>query len=137
MPKPTSFRDLKAWQIAWQLSCYVEERTKTWPAEEKYRLTDQIIRSTRSPCDNLAEGFGRYHFNDKLKFYGDAKASLEETEGHTLKAHHSGYLSEEEAPESGALIKENRFLINRLIRNLRTAREKWNADEKSNSRPKS
>jgi four helix bundle protein len=79
-----SFRDLKAWQIAWQISCLVEEHTKTWPVEEKYRLTDQIIRSSRSTCDNLAEGFGRYHFNDKLRFYSDAKASLEETAGHAL-----------------------------------------------------
>jgi four helix bundle protein len=74
----------------------------------------------------LAEGFGRYHFNDKLKFYGDAKASLEETEGHTLKAQHNAYLSAEEAQELFALIQEDRYLINRLITNLRTARDRWN-----------
>jgi four helix bundle protein len=121
-----SFRDLKAWQIAWKLSCRVEELTKTWPPEEKYRLTDQIIRSSRSTGDNLAEGFGRYHFNDKLKFYGDAKASLEETEGPILKAQHNAYLSAEEAQELFALIQEDRYLINRLITNLRTARDRWN-----------
>jgi len=102
-------------------------------------LPFQIIRSSRSTCDNLAEGFGRYHFNDKLKFYGDAKASLEETEGHTLKAQRNGYLSEKEAQELYALLREDRYLINRLITNLRAARDRWDQQppaKQSSSSPK-
>jgi len=51
------FRDLEVYQIAFSMAMRIYEITKNFPAEEKYSLVDQIRRSSRSVCSNLAEGW--------------------------------------------------------------------------------
>jgi four helix bundle protein len=51
------FRDLEVYQKAFELAMKIFEITKKFPAEEKYSLTDQIRRSSRSVCSNLAEAW--------------------------------------------------------------------------------
>ncbi|MCD6199883.1 MAG: diversity-generating retroelement protein bAvd family protein [Deltaproteobacteria bacterium] len=55
MSKYRGYRDLKVFQMAYQLAVDIHEITKTFPKEEKYSLTDQIRRSSRSVSANLAE----------------------------------------------------------------------------------
>jgi four helix bundle protein len=50
------FRDLEVYQLAFQAAMKIFEITKDFPTDEKYSLTDQIRRSSRSVCSNLAEG---------------------------------------------------------------------------------
>ncbi|MFT5386319.1 MAG: four helix bundle protein [Saprospiraceae bacterium] len=57
-----SFEDLEIYKKARVLRNDIFKLTSSFPAEEKYRLTDQIIRSTRKCPANIAEGHGRYHF---------------------------------------------------------------------------
>jgi four helix bundle protein len=52
-----SVRDLKAYQTAFDSAMAIFNKTKSFPAEERYSLTDQIRRSSRSVCTNLAEGW--------------------------------------------------------------------------------
>ncbi len=51
------FRDLEVYQRAFTAAMRIHEITKTFPAEEKYSLVDQIRRASRSVCSNLAEGW--------------------------------------------------------------------------------
>ena len=51
------FRDLDVYQISFKASMRIFEITKSFPVEEKYSLVDQIRRSSRSVCANLAEGW--------------------------------------------------------------------------------
>lgn len=64
------FRDLLVYQKAFKLAMDIFEISKTFPAEEKYSLTDQIRRSSRSTCANIGEAYRkrRYpnHFVSKL-----------------------------------------------------------------------
>lgn len=64
------FKDLIVFQKAYKLAMDIFEVTKKFPPEEKFSLTDQIRRSSRSVCTNLAEGYRkrRYpaHFVSKL-----------------------------------------------------------------------
>ena len=64
------FRELIVYQKAFELSMKIFEITKTFPIEEKYSLTDQIRRSSRSVCANIGEAYRkrRYlkHFISKL-----------------------------------------------------------------------
>jgi len=53
----SSFRDLRVYQKAFQLQQDIFEITKQFPPEEKYSLTDQIRRSSRSICANIAESW--------------------------------------------------------------------------------
>lgn len=63
------FYDLDAWRKAHQLVLEVYKITKDFPKEEKFGITDQLRRAASSVTANIAEGFGRYHFNDKIRFY--------------------------------------------------------------------
>lgn len=51
-----SFRDLEVYKIAFDTAMQIFEITKKFPKEETYSLTDQIRRSSRSVCANIAEG---------------------------------------------------------------------------------
>lgn len=51
-----SVRDLEVYKIAFGTAMEIFEISKEFPKEEKYSLTDQIRRSSRSVCTNLAEG---------------------------------------------------------------------------------
>ena len=65
-----SAKDLKVYQKAYSLAMEIYELSKSWPSEEKYSLTDQIRRASRSVCSNLREAWAkrRYeaHFISKL-----------------------------------------------------------------------
>lgn len=51
------FKDLKVYQLAYQLALEIFELTKSFPKEERYSLVDQIRRSSRSICTNIAEAW--------------------------------------------------------------------------------
>src|SRR5512141_2647835 len=56
------FRDLKVYQQAYQLAKGIFEDSKSFPKEERYALTDQIRRSSRSVVANIAEGFRKRQY---------------------------------------------------------------------------
>jgi len=64
------FRELMAYQKGFQLAMEIFHISKTFPKEEKYSLTDQIRRSSRSACANIGEGYRKRqypaHFISKL-----------------------------------------------------------------------
>ena len=88
------FTDLVVWQKAYELGLRVFELSKPWPFDEKYALTDQVRRSSRSVSANIAEAWGkrRYeaHFVSKLS---DADTELLETENWLMFARDHGYLT--------------------------------------------
>ena len=89
-------RDLRVYQLAYQLAMEIFHLTKQFPREELYSLTDQIRRSSRSVAANIAEGFRkrRYpnHFVSKLT---DCDAEATETQVWIDFAFDCGYMSEE------------------------------------------
>ena len=62
------------------------------PADEKWNLTQQIKRAAQSIPANIAEGHGRYHFLDNVRFCYIARGSLTEVQSHIALAHELGYL---------------------------------------------
>ena len=90
-----SFTDLEVWKVARQYKSQIFELSKTFPMEEKYRLVDQIIRSSRSINDNISEGYGRYTYKDQLHFCVQARGSLFESVNQLIEAYDCKYISEE------------------------------------------
>jgi four helix bundle protein len=90
-----SFRDLDVYKAAFDFQQAVFKATQTWPAEERYALTDQVRRSTRSIGANLAEAWAkrRYpaHFLSKLT---DSDGELQETFHWLDSALACGYLEQ-------------------------------------------
>ena len=90
-----SFTELETWKQAREIRIFVSDITKKFPAEEKFRLTDQIIRCSRSIGNNIAEGHGRFHYQDNVRFCIIARGSLSETLDHFIVAKDEKLISED------------------------------------------
>ena len=78
MNRIEKFEDLIAWQEAHRLTILIYEITAGFPQNEKFNLTSQVRRAVVSVESCIAEGFGRFHYKDRLNFYYDARGSLNE-----------------------------------------------------------
>ena len=77
-----SVRDLKVYNIAFELAMEIFELTLNFPKEELYSLTDQIRRSSRSVAINIREGFAKRRYeNVFIRHLNDSIGSSEETRG--------------------------------------------------------
>jgi four helix bundle protein len=93
-------RDLKVFQRAYSLAQEIFEASKTFPKEERYALTDQIRRSSRSVAANIAEAFRKARYpNLFLTRITDADAEGTETQVWLDFARDCGYLSKERSEE--------------------------------------
>jgi four helix bundle protein len=90
-----SFTELDVWKQARNIRIKIIELTSEFPIDEKFRLTDQIIRSSRSIGNNIAEGHGRYHHQDNIRFCIMARGSLSETLDHLIIAYDEQLISKE------------------------------------------
>jgi four helix bundle protein len=112
------FSDLIVWQKAFAAALKVYEASKAWPKEERYALTDQIRRSSRSVGANIAEAWGkrRYeaHFISKLS---DADAELHETENWLRFALAHGYITAPECREMTGLLDEVGRMLGSMMAN--------------------
>ncbi len=69
------FRDLRVFQLAYKLAMEIFEESKSFPKEERYSLTDQIRRSSRSVVANIAEGYRKRQYPNMLASkFADADA---------------------------------------------------------------
>jgi four helix bundle protein len=93
-------RDLKVFQRGYSLAQKIFEMSKTFPKEERYSLTDQIRRSSRSVAANIAEAFRKARYpNLFLSRMADADAEATETQVWVDFARDCGYLSKEQSKE--------------------------------------
>ena len=91
------FRDLDVYQNALATGLRVYELSKKFPAEERYALTDQIRRSSRSVCANIAEAWRKRRYEAAfVSKLSDTETEPAETQVHAEFAFHHGYLSREE-----------------------------------------
>jgi four helix bundle protein len=89
-----AFTDLEVWKKARVLRNTIAELVKSFPSDEKFRLKDQIIRSSRSIGNNIAEGHGRFHYIDASKFLVNARGSAAETIDHLIIAFDNGFIDD-------------------------------------------
>ena len=94
--KIKNFYDLDTWRKSHKFALEIYNKTKKFPKEELYGITSQLRRSTSSIAANIAEGFSRYHYNDKIRFYHNARGSVSETQNFLLLAKDLSYLSIEQ-----------------------------------------
>jgi four helix bundle protein len=112
------FQELPVWQIAMQLAVDIFTLTESLPRKEDYGLTSQIRRSSLSISDNIAEGFGRHHTADKMKFYIYSRGSANETKNQLIYGNRVGYFEDE---KKVAFISSLNVIIeslNKLIKTL-------------------
>jgi four helix bundle protein len=117
--KNQSFTELDVWKKARVLKNELKELADKFPVEEKYRLTDQLIRSSRSITANISEGHGRFTYKDQLHFCIQARGSLAETHNHLIDALDCKYISQEQFNHYKLMIDETGRLLNGYITFLR------------------
>ncbi len=72
------FRDLEIYQMSLDIAKKIYVVTRSFPRDEIYGMRDQIRRAVASIGANIAEGFGRFHYKDKLIFFYNAQGSVYE-----------------------------------------------------------
>jgi four helix bundle protein len=91
------FRDLEVYQNALAAGLRVYELTKRFPIEERYALTDQARRSSRSVCANIAEARRKRRYRAAfIAKLSDAECEAAETQVHLEFAFHHRYVSRDE-----------------------------------------
>ena len=92
-----SVKDLVVYRLAFELAMKVFELTKKFPEEEKYSLTDQIRRSSRSVPINIREGYAKRRYENLfIRHLNDAMGSSEETRGWLDFSLGCGYIDQDE-----------------------------------------
>ncbi len=114
-----SYTELEVWKKMRLLKIKIEKLAKTFPSEEKFRLTDQLIRSARSVNSSIAEGHGRYTFPDQIHFCIIGRGSLSETLNHLIDAYDCAYITMEKLTEFKNEINEVEKILNGYINWLR------------------
>ena len=121
--KVKNFYDLKVWQDAHGVTIEIYKVTKNFPKEEQFGLISQIRRAASSITANIAEGFGRFHYKDKIKFYQQARGSAMEVQDHLFLSKDLGYLNNDLAnnlfDEINIVIKEINGLVSSINNQLK------------------
>ena len=99
-----SYKDLIVWQKADALSMLIHEMTQSFPAEEQFRLVDQMRSASSSIPMNIAEGFGRWSAKDRARFYEIAKGSGDELKVQLKQARDRKYVRN--VAEAASLVDE-------------------------------
>jgi four helix bundle protein len=124
--RPRGYKDLKVYQLAYRLAMDIFRETKAFPQDERFSLTSQIRRSSRSVAANIAEGYRkRRHPNMFVSKLADSDAEATETQVWLDFARDCGYLSQKRCEElqdgydeigrmlSGMISHPDRFLLSK------------------------
>ena len=113
-----SFRELKCWKEAVELRSLLKPKISSFPADEKYRLKDQLIRALRSVTNNIAEGYGRFHYQENIQFCRQSRGSLTVLQDHLIIALEEQYISKDEFDLFDKKIEKCLALLNGYINYL-------------------
>jgi four helix bundle protein len=119
MSRIKDFVDLDVWQKGKNLVSTIYSLTNSFPKEEMYGITSQMKRAALSVPANIAEGFGRFHFMDKAKFYLNARGSLYELKSHLLVSVDLKFASGKQVEDIIKTIDELSLKLNNLIHKTR------------------
>jgi four helix bundle protein len=120
--KILSHHDLEVYQKAFEAAMYIFELSKSFPKEETYSLTDQIRRSSRSVCANIAEGWRKRRYEKAfISKLSDAEGEAAETQVWLQFALQCGYIKTEDGRKLYSSYEE----IIRMLVNMINHPEQW------------
>src|SRR5262249_8027469 len=118
----SGYQDLKVYQLAYKLAMEIFEESKNFPKEERYSLTDQIRRSSRSVAVNIAEGFRKRQYpNMFVSKMADSDAEAAETQAWLDFARDCGYASKEFCER----VKEGYLEVGKMLGSMINSPEKF------------
>ena len=89
------FKELNCWKEGRELRKQVSKMIQAFPDSEKYLLTSQMKRASRSVTNNISEGYGRFTYSDTRHFFIQSRGSVTEIIDHLSVAVDEEYIDEE------------------------------------------
>lgn len=121
--KMKTFEELECWKACADLRRFVSSLLKSFPKEEKYTLVDQMKRASRSTTNNIAEGYGRFHYQENAQFCRQSRGSLYELLDHFTIAYEENYISKDDYELGRTKIDKSLTILNGYINYLLKAKE--------------
>ena len=112
------FKELEVWKKGRELRKEISALIKSFPPDEKYRLVDQMIRASRSVTANIAEGYGRYHYQENIQFCRQTRGSLTELQDHLTVAMDEEFISQTKEKLFDDMMEECIRMLNGCINYL-------------------
>ena len=118
--KIKNFTDLDAWKEGHTLVLDIYRITKKFPREEIFGIISQMRRCAVSITSNIAEGFSRQSYKEKIQFYSISQGSVTELQNQLLISKDVGYINEDEFQKISEQAIKVHKIINGLIRHSKT-----------------
>ena len=119
-----NFEKLQCWQVCNELKIYIRTIIlPSLPKTERFELYTQLLRASRSATANIAEGWGRYHYKENIKFLLNARGSVAEVLYHSLEVKGWNYISDKNLQNIRLQTESCIKLINGYIKYLRNQGE--------------
>ncbi len=119
-----SFEDLECWKACRESRQFISGIIKNFPKFEQYALADGMRRASRSITENIAEGFGRFHFQENIQFCRISRGSVFELMDQLITALDDKYISEEEYKRGREMLEKSKNILNGYIKYLQQAKER-------------
>ncbi|MEW6684959.1 MAG: four helix bundle protein [Candidatus Edwardsbacteria bacterium] len=113
-----SFEELDCWKACREVRRYITKLVRKYPSEEKFRLIDDMLRAARSTTHNIAEGFGRFHYQENIQFCRQSRGSLHELKDQLICSLDEGFINPDDYKVSVELINKALALLNGYINYL-------------------
>ena len=117
-----SFEDLECWKACTEVRRFITELVKKYPKAEQFSLVDDMKRAARSTTHNVAEGYGRFHFQENIQFCRISRGSLYELIDQLITSLDEGHITDGEYERGRELINGALVLLNGYIRYLNKAK---------------
>jgi four helix bundle protein len=91
----SGLEDLKIYQMAERMEIFLHKLTKKFPDDEKYRMVDQIRRASNAISSNIAEGYGRYSYKEKIRYMHIARGETYELKQLIIRSYKKEYIKQE------------------------------------------
>jgi len=122
MASVNSFEDLEVWKIGTEIRKLSMDIVRKLPSEEKFDLGSQLKRASRSISNNIAEGYGRFHYQENIQFCRVSRGSAYETLDHLIIANEEAYITDGELQNARDLIDKFLRVLNGYINYLKKAK---------------
>lgn len=113
-----SFEELECWKACTEVRRFITALVKEFPKEERFALIDDMKRAARSSTHNIAEGFGRFHYQENIQFCRQSRGSLHELIDQLITSSDEGLIQHEDYEKGRELISKALAILNGYINYL-------------------
>jgi four helix bundle protein len=113
-----TFEDLQCWRACREVRLFIIDIVRSYPKEEKFSIVDNMKRAARSTTQNIAEGFGRFHYRENMQFCRISRGSLFELIDDLITSKDEGFISQEKYQRGREKISNALALLNGYINYL-------------------